>query len=303
MQWESLWLNNAIVQFIIENGYGYPTETIEMTTPVMQASFEAGEIDLVTEMWWTNIADWYREQLDKGTIIDLGENFVGSQFWVIPKYVADEYNIRTVEDMKEHWELFKDPEDPSKGAFYNCITGWRCAQINEIKMEAYGLTDYYNIITPGAPAALDAALAGAQKKKEPVFGYYWAPTPLMGLYEWQILEEPPFTEECWSKIQKAMAGEMDRPIDEACAYRDDPVTIVAHASLQEKAPDVVEFLRKMSIGTDPLNRVLAWVKENDIQDWTKAAVYYLRNYEDQWKTWVTPEAYQKVKQALEEYKD
>ncbi len=67
-----------------------------------------------------------------------------------------------------------------------------------------------------------------------------------------------------------------------------------------KAPDVAEMLRKMMVGLEPLNETLAWAKENDVQDWDQAAVYYLENNENRWKTWVTPEAYENIKQSLED---
>ena len=39
-QWESIRVNNAIVEFIIEQGYGYPAKTLEMTSHEMQEAME-----------------------------------------------------------------------------------------------------------------------------------------------------------------------------------------------------------------------------------------------------------------------
>jgi glycine betaine/proline transport system substrate-binding protein len=224
----------------------------------------------------------------------------GPQFFTIPRWVAEQYNIRTVFDMAEHWELFKDPEDPSKGVFYNCIVGWRCAEINSIKMEAYGLTKYYNIVSPGSAAALEAAMARPQQRHQPVFGYYWAPTALMGAHDWYILEEPPYTEEAWAKIAAAQEDESLRPIDEACAYETLPIDTLAASGLLEKAPDVVEMLKRMIVGLEPINKILAWADENKVEPGEKAAIHYLLEYEDRWQNGVTPEARDKVMSAIEE---
>lgn len=43
---------------------------------------------------------------------------------MIPKWAHDQYGIDTVFDLNDHWELFKDPGDPSKGIFINCIDDW-----------------------------------------------------------------------------------------------------------------------------------------------------------------------------------
>lgn len=300
-EFKSIWINNAIAELIIERGYGYPVETVVETTQAMQEAIQKGEIDLRMEGWQQNFIDWYNEQIEEGNIVNLGITYeTGPQFFIIPRWVAEQYDIKTVFDIKDHWELFKDPQDPSKGVFYNCLIGWQCAEINHVKLEAYGLTRYYNIVSPGSPAALEAALARPQMNRQPVFGYYWAPTALMGAYDWYILEEPPYTDQCWEKVTAAREDKSLRPIDQACAYEGSPIDKIAYAGLVKKAPDVVEMLRKMVVGLEPLNETLAWASENDVQDWEEAAIYYLQNYEDRWKTWVTTEAYERIKEALEE---
>ena len=300
-EYESIWLNNALAEFVIEEGYGYPVESVAMTTQSMQEALQRGEIDLRMEGWQHNFIDWYDDQVERGNIVNLGMTYEGGpQFFVIPRWVAEQYNIRTIFDMIEHWELFKDPDDPSKGVIYNCLVGWQCAEINKVKLETYGLTKYYNIVSPGSGDALEAALARPHQAHEPVFGYYWAPTALMGAYDWYILEEPPYNEECWEKITAAREDESLRPVDEACAYETRPMEKIAHSGLLGKAPDVVEMLRKMNVGLEPINETLAWAAENEVEDWEKAAIHYLQNYEQRWKNWVTPEAYDKVKKAIEE---
>ena len=300
-QFESLWINNAIAKFVIEKGYGYPVETVEMTTPIMQVSLARGDVDVMMELWQQNWIDNYNEEVSAGNIVNLGPTYEGGpQFFIIPKWVADEHNIQTVFDMKDHWDLFKDPEDPHKGAFINCIIGWQCAEINRAKLKAYGLDEYYNIVSPGSSGAMEAALAGAQMRRDPVFGYYWAPTALMGRFQWHILEEPPYTEACWEEVVKGQNDPSYTP-KEACAYETLPVDKGIHKDLPDKAPDVVELLKKMVIGLQPINETAAWAQENDIQgDWEKAAVHYLRTYEDRWKTWMPEEHYQKVKEALDQ---
>jgi len=298
-QFESEWINNAIADFIFEEGYGYPTESIQMTTVIWQVALPKGEVDIVMELWEQNLLDWYNEEIGKGTIENLGMVYEGGpQFFMIPTWVHEEYNINTVEDMKDHWELFKDPEDPTKGAFINCIIGWQCGAINDVKMEAYGLTDYYNIISGGGSGAMEAALAGAQKKKEPVFGYYWAPTALMGMYDWYILEEPEYDKATWDKIIAAKDDPSLRPVAEACAYETLPINIGIWSGLREKAPVIVEVLEKMNVGLQPINVTAAWATENEVQDWSLAAHYYLENYEERWKTWVSDDAHKKIKDAL-----
>ena len=300
--WESNSIGNAIVKIIIEEGYGYPTEIVVLSTPVMQVSLADGSVHINMELWTQSGIDWYKEEIAAGTIEDMSIILEGGpQFFIIPQWVADEHNIKTVFDMKENWELFKDPDDPSKGRFINCMIGWQCGEINKVKMEVYGLTDYYNIISSGAADAMDAELTSAQLKHEPVFGYYWAPTALMGMHDWYILEEPEYNEAVWNKIIAAKEDENIK-LDEATAYPSVPIPIAIWSGLRDLAPDVVAMLEKTTIGLDRMNKTAAWGKENEIEnEWEKAAVWFMREYDSHWKTWVTDGAYSKVKKFLDEY--
>lgn len=302
-QFESGWINNAIAEYVIEKGYGYPVESVIVSTFVAQATLASGDLDLMLELWQQNNPEWYEKETAAGNVINMGMTYEGGpQHWMVPKWVAEQYNIRTIEDMKrpEVVKLFPDPEDPNKGVFTDCIIGWNCEAINKAKFKAYGLDQVYNRLTPGSAAALDAALAGAQKKKDPIFGYYWAPTSMMGTYEWQVIEEPAYTDECWAEVTKGIDDNNYVP-KLACAYEVLPVEKGINKGLQTKAPDVVEMLKKMNVGLEPLNKTAAWAIENNIQgNWEKAAIYYLQTFESRWTTWVPSDVSKKIKEALAE---
>ena len=84
-QWQTHWINNAIAMFIIEYGYGYDTETVVTTSPVMKQVFPEGDIDVNMELWRANSIEWYNEVTSSGKIIDLGPTFEKStQGWYVP---------------------------------------------------------------------------------------------------------------------------------------------------------------------------------------------------------------------------
>ncbi len=301
LTYETHWLMNGVAKIIIEEGYNYPVEVIEMSVPVGQLSLSQGDVDVWLDLWYWYYLTWYDPALAAGEIEPLGISMEPApSFWTIPQWVHDDYNINTVEDMKNNWELFQDPEDSSKGLFINCPIGWQCQEVNSVKMEAYGLTDYYNIIEPSA-GALEAALAGAQIKHEPVVGYYWAPTALMGMYDWYVLEEPAYDAEVWEKILAAVDDDSLRPLDEAVAYEAVSPINTIWSGLRDKAPELVPVIDTMNIGLDQTNKAAAWAKENEVENWETVAIWYMREYEDRWKTWVTDDAYTKIKLFVDEY--
>lgn len=309
---QTLWINNAIGRFIIENGYGYPTETREVTTSVLMQSLESGDIDLYMELWRNNLADWYKRVTKEGTVIDLGETYEKStQGFYVPRYViegdpergikASAPDLKTVFDLEKYPQVFKDPEDPSKGRLVNCIIGWECQQINRIKLKAYGLDDKYNVQEPGSAAALDAAIAGAFKKGKPVLAYYWEPTWLVGTYDLVQLEEPKFTQECWDTIQSLIdkTDQVDVPKKAGCAYESIGIHKGIHKSLQDRAPEVVAFLKKMNVGTDALNKTAAFMQKQNVKA-DKAAIWFFENFQDKWRSWLPQDAEQRVEKALKD---
>ena len=308
-QWQSLWINNAIAEFIMQEGYGYPVETVTVTTSVARVSLRNGDAHVHTELWRFNDYDWYTEATEAGDVIDLGPIFdTSTQGWYVPRYVIEGDEERGIEpmapglesvfDLPDHWEIFQDPDDPEKGLFVNSALGSDATDINEIKFEVYGLTDYYNVRSAGGAASLDVTLAGAYERGEPLLAYYWEPTWLLGLYDYVLLEEPEYDEEVWADIERAMHGEIDASdLEEACAYKEHAVHKGIHASLKERAPEVVEFLDAMHVGSDSLNETMA-VMETENLDGMEAAFYYFENYQEEWRSWLPAEVEERVEAAL-----
>ena len=315
VQWQTLWINNAIAMYIVEHGYGYPVESIEMTTPVYQQTIVDGGVDVMMENWTGNIEDWWNEVTSNGTVLDLGNTFNESgQGFYVPRYViegdasrgieASAPDLKSVFDLPEYKDVFKDTENSDKGLLINCITGWDCANVNRVKLHAYGLAEDYNIMEPGAAAALDAAIAGAYKKGEPILSYYWEPTWLIGLYDMVKLEEPEYSDECWADNKKVTGGEVaieDVTESAGCAYETVGIPKSAAASLMDRAPEVVDFLSKMNLSNDELNKTAAYMETEEISA-EEAARWFFDNYTDSWKSWVTEDAAAKIEAALSEGK-
>ncbi|MFO7275096.1 MAG: glycine betaine ABC transporter substrate-binding protein [Bacillota bacterium] len=310
-QWQTLWILNAIAQFIIEEGYGYPVRIETVTTPVQQQAMVDGDIHVGMEMWYVNYLEWWNQVLANGEILDLGPVFERStQGFYVPRYVIEgdsergiepmAPDLRSVEQLADYKDLFADPNEPGKGVLINGITGWEVSEINKIKLHAYGLADDYNVLEPGSSAALDAAIAGAYERGEPVVAYYWEPAWLMGALDFVLLEEPPYSDECWARIMEALQGDVayeDVGEEAACGYRAHDVRIAVWSGLPDLAPDVVEFLKAMEVGTDPVNDVSAYMTENDIEA-EEAALYFFEKYQDRWRSWLPDDVEQRVEDAL-----
>lgn len=293
--WDSIQVHNRIAAFILEHGYGYLSEFIAGETIPHATGLVRGDIDVNMELWVESMVDVYRKAIESGDAIDLGTNFPDSwQGWLVPSYVVNgdpergieamAPDLKSVEDLPEYWELFKDPEDPTKGRFYSCIPGWECERINEQKFEAYGLGEYYNIFHPGSGPALVGSMVAAYEKGEPWVGYYWEPTWVLGKLDMYRLEEPPWNKEIWETTK-------------ACAYPSGQVNIVVHKSLLDRAPKVVEFLGNYETTTEMNNKILAYMQDNEAEV-DQGAIWFLKEYQSVWTEWVPSGVASKVKKAL-----
>lgn len=304
--WDSAQVHNRIAGFIIEHGLGYPVsytagETVMLNTALIAAKgADAPNVNM--ETWTENWQELYDKGLAKGQdpntkegFIPLGANFPNSvQGWYIPTYMvkgdakrgikATTPDFKSVSDMSKYWEMFKDPEDPSKGLFYSCIPGWSCKIINDKKFEAYGINKYYNIMEPGSGAALAASMEAAYKRGKPWIGYYWAPTWVLGKLDMTQLEEPPFDKAIFESTA-------------ACGYPAVKCDIIVHKKLPDWAPDVVEFLKKYETSLDINNKFLAHMRDTDGKP-KDGAMWFLTNFENLWTKWVTSEVATKVKAAM-----
>jgi glycine betaine/proline transport system substrate-binding protein len=303
--WDSAILLNRISQFILEEGYGYSTDTIPgETIPLFQGQLD-GDIDISMEIWVDQMPP-YQPALDDGHVVELGNSVDDTvQGWWVPTYMieGDEErgiepmtpDLRHVDDLPAYWEVFQDPEDSSKGRLYDGIAGWEAERINEVKFDYYGLDEYYNRFLPGSGAALDTSLLTAYQQGEPWLGYMWTPTWIAGQLDLTLIEEPEYSDECWEEVQAAVDEE--RTPETSCAWPVTEAVIAATTSFAEEAPDVIAFLEQFNTNETHISEALGYMADNDV-DADEAALWFLEEYDDLWSDWVPEDVADRVRDSL-----
>jgi glycine betaine/proline transport system substrate-binding protein len=288
--WDSAMVHSRIAAFILEHGFGYPASTYTPGETIpLTAGLAKGDVDVNMEIWYENQKEAVDGFVADGSIVKLGVNFDDDwQGFLVPTYMIDDGLLPadiSVDNIGQYWELFTDPEDPNKGAFYSCIPGWECEKVNEAKFAAYGLDQNFNVILPGSGAALLATMKAAYEQHEPWFGYYWAPTPALGQLDMTPVAEPAFNQATWDA-------------DYACAYPAVSVDIYVNSAWKDKQPDdVIAFLSSYHTLTAQNNDFLGYMNQNNASH-QDAAIYFLKNFEDTWTKWVSDDVAAKVKDAL-----
>ena len=71
----------------------------------------------------------------------------------------------------------------SKGAFVGCPKGWGCYNVNANLFRAFEMDKKgWILVNPGSASGLDGSIARTIERGQNWFGYYWAPTSLVGKY-------------------------------------------------------------------------------------------------------------------------
>ena len=290
LNWSSALLQNRIAQYIVEHGYGYPTDVkFGATLPLFQG-LKRGDTHVTMEIWLPNQDEAWEEARSEGAVLSVGKS-LGSDWqsaFVIPAYLQEQYpDLDSVEDLKDqqYKDLFKTAETGDKARLVSCIIGWACEEVNAKQVTGYGLDDHVQIVNPGDGAALNADLYGAYERQEPWLGYQWGTNDPALVLDLVRLEEPGYSDQCWFTTK-------------ACAYEDATILIAVNPDLPGNAPDVVEMLRNWDFNIDIYKEVVRWQGDNPDADAQATALWWLNSFPDIWGGWVSADAKAATQAAL-----
>lgn len=299
MNWASAGVAAHVDKIILENGYGCTVELVTGDTmPTFTSMNEKAQPDMAPEFWADSVRTALDAAIKEGRIIQaapvLSEG--GVQGWWIPKFISDKHpDIKAVQDALKHPELFPAPEDPSRGAVYNCPAGWNC-QISTANLFKALQADKagFDLVDTGSAAGLDGSIANAFEKQSGWFGYYWAPTAILGKYEMTKLS---FGAEFDKKDWDACTAVPDCPSPKVNSYPVSEVVTIVTKQFAEKANVAMDYVKARQWDNQTVGKVLAWMADNQGTN-EDAARHFLSTYPDIWTKWVSPEVAEKVKAAL-----
>ncbi|CRM67503.1 Glycine betaine-binding periplasmic protein precursor [Pseudomonas sp. 37 R 15] len=302
LNWESGSLITEVLRFIVEKGYGLPTDTLPGTTITLETALAKNDIQVIGEEWAGRSPVWVKAEAE-GKVVGLGDTVKGAtEGWWVPEYVVKgdpakgikplAPDLKSVQDLARYKDVFKDPESPDKGRFLNSPIGWTSEVVNRQKLKAYGLDDSYVNFRSGSGAALDAEIASSIRRGKPVLFYYWSPTPLMGRYQLIQLQEPPFDAQAWKTLTDA-----DNPDPKPTRSLASKLSIGVSTPFQKEHPQITQFFEKVEFPIEPLNQALAKMSENHTPP-RDVALAFLKAHPEVWKAWLTEDVALKVESAL-----
>ena len=289
MDWASANVVTSVSKFLMEQGYGCNVTTVPSSTPTALTSVaETGTPDILTELW-VNTAPAYAELVSEGKLVELGDVLSdgGTEGWWVPQYVVDAHpEAATLEGILANPDLVGRQFD-------NCPDGWGCRTVNDnmnrvIGFEAKGI----DVFDHGSGETLATAIAAAYADQKPWFGFYWAPTAILGKYPMVQVDIGPFDSETHT-----CNGSKDCVDPGVSAYPSAAVKTAVTSTFKDREPEIAALMSNVSFTNAQMNDVLAWMEDNNASA-EEGAVYFLTKNKEQWSSWLSAAAREKLSTIL-----
>ena len=299
MTWPSAAALAHIHAIILERGFGCSVEIVAGdTVPTSASMLSRGTPALAPELWTSAIQDAWERGIEEGVVVQLADAITDGtvEGWFIPRYVQEANpELTSGEAVVARPDLFPDPENAGKGRLYSCPPGWVCELSTSALFEAFDMeAKDWNLFSPGSGGALDASIARAFTREEPILFYYWGPTSILGKYDAVQLDLGPVDMETYTCNTDT---DCTNPPG-VTAYPSSPAVIGAAAWLPQEAPGVAAYLARAGLTNAQISSLLVYGEENKAGA-AETAQNFLRTEKELWTSWVPQDVAERVLSGLD----
>lgn len=300
--WESAAFTTHVFVRILRDAFGCQTEIVPGTPAAAEAALAQDDLQVIAEIW-SGRSPIIEDAIAADRVRVVGDTLEGGadQGWYVPEFVVKgdaqrgiqplAPDLRSWEDLPRYKDLFRDPEQPTKGRFLNCPTGWVCEGTNSRLLELYGLDEHYTNFRAGTGAALDAAISAAHERGEPLLFYYWEPAGLMAKYRLHRIALPAFNQACWETIVSGKGQPC--PTDFLKAR----LAVALSTPFAERNPTITAFMERVSFEAKQLNQAILEMTEERIPG-PVMADRFLKAHPQLWGGWLDAAQAARLEAAL-----
>jgi glycine betaine/proline transport system substrate-binding protein len=254
---EQSWAGSAaicqVMKYVLENKLDIPAKVTQLSGAATWVGMDKGDVDVFSDIWETaeaaGIEKYTKEKKSAEVVLSYAD---APQGWYIPKYVAEEHGIKTIEDLKGKEQIF-DIDSDGKGDLWGGPTSWKMAEMTDIRIRDYGLAfDNLGVEQWAWLATLKAAILN----KKAVIFYYWEPEWLFTVYDLVKIEEPAFDPAKWKFVQK-------KPEESkiTCEIKPTNVWVGISKKMEKRNPKAYNFFQNWSIPIDEVNELIAMMAD------------------------------------------
>jgi glycine betaine/proline transport system substrate-binding protein len=268
---------------------GYKVE--EPVVAAMQAAFVAVSNGDATyyAAFWDPLHKAFQEKLGGQDKLPMVGTLVTNsiQGYLIDKKTADQYHLKTIDQLKDPKiaALF-DVDGSGKAGLYGCQSGWGCERVIEHHLDAYGLRGTVHHIQGDYVAIISDAIERIRAGK-PTLYYTWTPLWLSGVLV-------PGKDVVWLNVPyTALPDEQKDAVTTVpglgnLGFSVNTQHIVADPAFLEKNPAAKKLFELMTIPIEDINAENLQIHkgENTEADVRRHAADWIAAHQAEWNDWI-----------------
>lgn len=284
---EETFQTELVMRALTDLGYDVkPIKEIEYATGHL--ALANGDGTFMADHWKPLHVDFYQKAGGDEKLYRKGVFSPGAlQGYLIDKKTADEYNIKSIDQLADPKlaKLF-DADGDGKADLGGCTPGWGCEAVIEHHLDAYKLRD---TIThkQGSYAAIIADVISRYKQGRPILYYTWTPYWVSGVLV-------PGTDVVWLQVPfSSLPGErkdIDTTLPDGSNYGFQANTqhIVANRAFAEANPAAAKLFEIMHISANDISAQNLRMRdgEDSAADIDRHVDAWIKGHQDTWDGWL-----------------
>lgn len=254
---EQSWTGSTVIcqvmKYVLENKLSIPAKITQLSGAVTWVGMDKGDVDVFSEIWETGEFEGIKKYSEEKKSCEVILSYPKApQGWYIPRVVAEEHGIKSIEDLRGKEKIF-DMDNDGKGDLWVGPSSWGVAEANAIRIRDYGL-DFTKVDVE--QWAWLATLKSAVLKKQPVIFYYWEPEWLFTEYDLVKIQEPAYDKTHYNHV----AGKPEES-KITCEIPPTDVYVGISKKMEARLPKAYQFFKNWSIPIGEVNELIALVTD------------------------------------------
>ena len=223
-----------------------------------------GDIDVHPDVWLPNQESFTKKYVDEAGTVTLSSNpYEGNQGFCVSKDFAAANNITDITDLgRPDVAALMDSDGNGKGEIWIGAPGWASANVNEVKVRDYGLSDFLEPIR-AEEAVKTARIKDSIAKGEGYAFYCYTPHAVWYMFDVVMLTEPTYDPEKYKMVQPS--DDADWFAKSYVASKDalKQVQIAWSNSLVDRSPAIAEFFQNFALTADDVSSLAYEISAKD----------------------------------------
>jgi glycine betaine/proline transport system substrate-binding protein len=262
--------NVAVVSYLARTQLGCEVVEKDLTEDDAWTQLAAGEVDVILENWGHD--DLKKRYIDEEKTV-VAHGITGNKGifgWYVPPWLAREYpDITNWRKLNDYSHLFRTAQSGDKGQF---LAGDPADATND-EARVRNLKLDFRVVSAGSEEALIERFREAEKKRQPLIGYFYAPHWFLSEVALVNIKLPPYTPGCDADLKTV-----------ACDYQPYDLDKLVNREFALSGSTAVELLKNFRWNNADQNTVAGYLNDGLSRD--EAAKLWLDANPNIWQTWL-----------------